>query len=231
MRRGKIDSLRHHDISFSSHRSFLRQGLSVRRVERRHQFAQLCAQRGLIRLRDGAQQHEVLLKGRGIKGDLVADVDQIVLRLLHALAAEQQLLIELLARAQAGILDGNVDIRLETGQADHIACQIVDAHGLAHVEHEDLAAAGIRARLKNELHGLGNGHEIADDALVRDRDGAAAADLLAKERDDAAGRAEDIAEAHGDILRCRAVVDHLHDHLAQALGCAHDIRGVDGLVR
>ena len=48
MRRGKIDSLRHHDISFSAHRGVLRQGLSVRRVERRHQFAQLCAQRGLI---------------------------------------------------------------------------------------------------------------------------------------------------------------------------------------
>ena len=200
-------------------------------MERRHEFAQLCAQRGLIRLRDGAQQHEIFLKGSGIKGDLVADVDQIVLCLLHPLAAEQQLLIELLTRAQAGIDDGNIDIRLKTGQSDHIARQIVDAHGLAHVEHEDLAAAGIRARLKNELHSLGDGHEIADDAIVRDRDGAAAADLLAKKRDNAAGRTEDVAEAHGDILRCRAVVHHLHDHLAQALGRAHDVRGVDGLVR
>ena len=52
-----------------------------------------------------------------------------------------------------------------------------------------------------------------------------------RQRDDAAGRAKYVAEAHGDILRCRAVVDHLYDHLAQALGCAHDIRGVDGLVR
>ena len=42
--------------------------------------------------------------------------------------------------------------------------------------------------------------------------------------------AEDVAEAHRDILRFRAPVHHLDDHLAHALGCAHHVCRVYGLV-
>ena len=152
-----------------------------------------------------------------VKRHLAADEDQVVLRFLHALAGEQQLLIELLALAQTRVHHGDVHVRLQTGQADHIAREIVNAHRLAHVQHENLAAARIGAGLENELYSLGNGHEIADDALVRHGDGAALRNLLAEERNHTAGAAEHIAEAHGNILRPGALVHHLHDHLAHAL--------------
>ena len=159
------------------------------------------------------------------------DIDQVVFRFLHALAVQKQFFIQLLAGAQAGIDDRDIHIRLKAGQPDHIARQVVDAHRVAHIEHKNFPAARIGAGLKNELHRLRNRHEIPDDVLVRDRNRAAGFDLLAKQRDHAAGRAEHIAEPHRDILRRRALVHHLHDHLADSLGGAHHIRRIHGLVR
>ena len=52
--------------------------------------------------------------------------------------------------------------------------------------------------LDDELHGLGDRHEVARHVRVRDGHRPAARDLAAEERDDAAGRAEDVAEADGD---------------------------------
>ena len=58
----------------------------------------------------------------------------------------QQLFIELFARSQAGELDLDIAIRvvfilhLEAAEADHTARHVEDAHRLAHVEHEDIAA-------------------------------------------------------------------------------------------
>ena len=159
------------------------------------------------------------------------DIDQVILRFLHALAAQKQLLKQLLAGTQAGVDDGDVHIRLKAGQPDHVARQIVDAHRIAHVEHENFSAVRIGAGLENELHRLRDRHEIPDHVLIRDCDRAAGLDLLAEQRNDAAGRAEHVAKPHRDILRRRAVVHHLHDHLADALGRAHDVRRVHSLVR
>ena len=47
--------------------------------------------------------------------------------------------------------------------------QIDDPDRLAHVEHEDLAAAAERAGLQHQLHRLRDGHEVAAHLRVRDR--------------------------------------------------------------
>ena len=70
--------------------------------------------------------------------------------------------------------------------------------GLAHVEHVDLAAAAHRAGLDDERRRLRDRHEEARHLRVRDRDGAAALDLPAEDRDHRAGRAEHVAEPHRD---------------------------------
>ena len=76
---------------------------------------------------------------------------------------------------------------------------------------------------------LGNRHEVARDVGVGDRDRAAARDLLAEERYDAAVRSEHVAEAHGDEAAA-AVLKALHHHLGDALGDAHHAGRPHGLV-
>ncbi len=63
-----------------------------------------------------------------------------------------------------------------------------------------------------------------------DRDGPAAGDLLAEARDDAAGAAEHVAEAHEHELRGLAL-KAAADDLGQAFRSAHDVRRVHRLVR
>ena len=84
--------------------------------------------------------------------------------------------------------------------------------------------------MDDKLHRLGNGHEEALNVGVRHRHGAAFRNLLLEQGNHAAVAAEHIAEAHRREhgLRCAGVV--LHDHLAHALGGAHNRSGVHGLV-
>ena len=60
--------------------------------------------------------------------------------------------------------------------------------------------------------------------------GSAAADLLAKARDDAAGAAEHVAEAHEHELRAPAL-QAAADDLGETFRGAHDVRRIDRLVR
>ena len=118
---------------------------------------------------------------------------------------------------------------------------------------------GVGAGQHDERDGLLDGHEIADDIGVGDRDGAALLDLLFEDGDDRAVGAQDIAEADGHELGLRMLqglrrdgvvgrsmgkqrrnlvrlslfdlfVKGLDDHFAEALAGAHDVGGVDGLV-
>ena len=85
-----------------------------------------------------------------VKRDWAADVDQIVLGALQPFFCHQLLLVELLARAKAGVDDLDVLIRFVAGHTDQVAGQGVDLDRCAHVEHEDLAAVCVRACLKDE---------------------------------------------------------------------------------
>ena len=197
-----------------------------------------------------------------VEGDGLADVDELIIRLREAFLGHKLFFIELLAGAEAGVFDLDVHIGLEAGEADHIAGQGVDLHRGSHIEDEDLTPVGIGAGQHHKAHGLGDGHEVADDIRVGDRDGAALFNLLLEDGNHGAVGAQDVSESHGDELGlhtaedfARAVpvgvlfpdvgeelweiggaagfnlgVEGLDDHLTDALTCAHDVRGVHGLV-
>ena len=63
-----------------------------------------------------------------------------------------------------------------------------------------------------------------------DGDGAAALDLLLKQRNNAAVAAQHVAKAHGHALHVGAAGKGLNQHLAEAFGAAHNVGGVDSLV-
>ena len=193
----------------------------------------------------------------GVKVYRMADIDKVVRGLFQSLFRHELLLIELFAGAQPGILYFYIHIGAETGELDEVARKRVDLHRRAHIQHEYLPAAGIRPRLEHKADRLRHCHEIADDVRVRDGDGTALGDLLFEKRHDRAVAAQHVAEAHSHklrahiarraVLRARGVnaqardapclarlyapVKALHHHLAQALGRAHDVGGVDRLVR
>lgn len=101
-----------------------------------------------------------------------------------------------------------------------------------------LALFAVGRGVEDEGDGLGDGHEVALDLGVGDGQGAALGQLLLEEGDDGAGGAEDVAEADGHEprpgggVRCptRLQIESLHIELGEALGGAHDVGGVDGLV-
>ena len=168
-----------------------------------------------------------------LDGDGRRDEDLVVGGAGHAVALviHQQFLVELFARAQTGDLDGNVHVRLVAIEADELLCQIHDAHRLAHVQHVDRARLRQRAGLQHQLRGLGDGHEVAGDVGVGQRDRAALTNLGLEQWDDAAVGAQHVAEAHGHALHFAVAGVGLEQHLGDALGCAHDVGGVDRLVR
>ena len=147
------------------------------------QGGNVAADVGFVGIGNLHQTAEAAEEGVGVEGDRRADMDEVVVGLLQALFLHQLFLIQLFTRAQAGILDFDVHIRLEAGELDEVACQGVDLHWGTHVEDEDLAAVGVGAGQHDERDGLLDGHEIADDIGVGDRDGAALLDLLFEDGD------------------------------------------------
>ena len=163
--------------------------------------------------------------------DRVADVDQLIRCIRHALFVHEKLLIELLARAETHVLDLDVYIRGQSGESDQVPGHVVDLHRLTHVEDEDLATLRVVRRLEHQGDGLRDGHEVADDPLVGDGHRTALRDLLLEERDDGAVGAEDVTEADRDEVGLRVLpVHHLDDHLTDTLRGTHHVRRVHGLI-
>src|SRR4051812_32187321 len=151
-------------------------------------------------------------------------------RLLE-LEGGEQVLVQLLPRTPSHLLDRDVDVRPQTRQLDHVARELPDRHGLAHLEHEDLAALAERPRADDELHRLRDRHEVAGHPLVGERDGAAERDLAAEDRHDRARRAEHVAEADRRELRVRPPLGRRLDGvLGERLRGAHHRRRLHRLV-
>lgn len=158
-------------------------------------------------------------------------MDQCVLGAGQALLVHEELLEKLLTGAQARVLDHDVNIRRVAGEADQVARHVVDAHRIAHIEDEDLSAAGVVGCLQHEGYGLGDCHEVADDILVGDGHRASGCDLLLEERNHTAVAPENVSETDRNKIRPGVLaVHHLNDHLAETLGRAHDVGRVDCLV-
>ena len=103
---------------------------------------------------------------------------------------------------------------------------------VAHVEHEDLAAAADRTGLHDERHGLRDRHEVPRHLRGGRPSPGRPSRSAAEGRNDAAGRVEDVAEADRDEARLDVppVPERLDDPLAERLRLAHHRLRVDGLV-
>ena len=168
--------------------------------------------------------------------DGFGDVDELVGGLLEALLIHELLLVELLAWTQARVLNLDVHIGLVAGELDELACHVVDLHGFAHVEHEDLAALCVARCLQHQAHSFGDGHEEARDARVGHGYGSACGNLAAEQRHHRTVAAQYVAEAHSHVLGIARRISfgpalhHLDDHLAQTLGRPHHIGGIHGFI-
>lgn len=157
-------------------------------------------------------------------------VDFLVFGLLRAFFGGEQLFVELLACSEAGHGDLDVFAELESVQFDEVFGEVENLDGRTHVQEEDFAALGLGASLQYELHGFGDGHEIAGHLGMGHCHGAACGDLLFKQRHDAAAAAEDVAEAHGGVAGLAALVDFEQYEFGDAFGRTHDAGGIDGFV-
>lgn len=163
--------------------------------------------------------------------------DAAVLRGDGVLFCGEHLLVELLPGAEPGVLYPDVAAHLQAGKVYHPLGKRGDLDRLAHVEHEYLGARGECRGLHHKAASLGDGHEEAAYLAVGHCDRAAVLYLLAEAGYDRAVGAENVAEAGGDEL-CLALrlpalygeAERLDVDLGQALGAAHDVGGVDGLV-
>ena len=165
------------------------------------------------------------------------DADAFVEGRQGVLFGGEHFFVEFFAGPQAGVFDLDVFVGREAGQGDHPAGELVDLHGFAHIEDEDLVAGAHRGGLHHEAAGLGDGHKEAVDLGVRDGHRAALGDLLAEARDHGAVAAEDVAEAGGHELGRAGLLaifdgeaEALDVDFGQALGAAHNVGGVHGLV-
>ena len=164
-----------------------------------------------------------------VRGARLGDAKLRVRRRQRGFLRCERFLIEFFAGTKAGEHDRDAS-RVDARKPDHVVREIDDAHGLAHVEHEDLAAFALQTRLQKELGCLGQRHEKARDVGVRDGHRAAARDLLGKTRYDAARTAEHVAEANQHELRA-AALETLADDFGEAFRRSHHICGIYRFIR
>ena len=100
--------------------------------------------------------------------------NQRVLTVLSGLINTYKHLIHLLALPQPGEDNLNVAPALFY----HLPSNIHDLDRITHVEDEGLTMVTDHCRLKYEMDGLGDGHEVAGDIDVGDGDGATLFDLV-----------------------------------------------------
>ena len=138
---------------------------------------------GLVQARQALGQH------RPWHFMFVGTHDQWMRRAFHVVA-DQQFLIEFLTRPQADHFDCNISVRmlfiaqLQAAQMHHAPCEIEYFNRLTHVQHINFAALAHRTRLNHQLRRLGDGHEIARDVGMGQRDRPTRRDLLAEQRHD-----------------------------------------------
>ena len=113
--------------------------------------------------------------------------------------ATHQLFVQFLTWPEPHDIDADVLALHQSGQSDHPAREVCNAHALSHVEDEDVVSGAGGGSLHHQLNRLWNGHEEPGHIGVRQSDGAAGLDLPAEEGDDASV-VEDVAEPGDDAL-------------------------------
>ena len=197
----------------------------------RHDLPQLRHHPGLV---EGAlklvELLELLLQAGAIDGGRFGDHDLLVAGRLDPLAGDQQLLEQLLPGAQAAEADVDILVGDKTGEPDQLLGEVEDLDRLAHVEEENLPPLPHAPGLQHQLARFRNRHEKARHLPMGDGDRPPLRDLLLEGRHDAAGAAEDIAEADGDETGAAGPGQGLHVELRRPLGRPHHVGRVDRLV-
>src|SRR5581483_8144506 len=142
----------------------------------------------------------------------------------------EQLLAELLSRAQAGEFDTNLFARDEAREPDKMARHIHHFNRPPHVESVKRSAGLEGRRVQHEVDRLRYGHEEALHFGMGHRNRATRADLREKLGNDAAIAAEHVAEPDHGEAGAAPPAEMPDDKLAGALGRAHHARRVDRLV-
>ena len=141
-----------------------------------------------------------------IDADLSADEDLVIVRFAQTFLFHQQLFVQFFAGTKPGELDLDVLIGRVAHHLDHVLGERDDLDRFAHVEHEDLAAVRVCARLEHEADRLGYRHKVSDDLGVSDGDGSALFDLLFEQRYHRSVGAEHVAEPDRGELGDRIAV-------------------------
>ena len=127
-------------------------------------------------------------------------------------------------------LELDIALRLEAMKLDQIASELDDTHRLPHVEHEGIAGGGQHRRLQDQLHGLGNRHEVAHCLWIGNGQRASARKLPTKQGNHAATAAQDIPKTDRGVGKIVRDGDLMHKHFTDAFRSSHHTRRVHGLV-
>ena len=80
----------------------------------------------VIGIENGTETFHLLFDLLGRIHDLMADIDQTVVRLLQPLGLKKKLLIQLFTRPEPSVFDLDVNVRFEAGELDKVARQVRD---------------------------------------------------------------------------------------------------------
>src|SRR5580704_15769020 len=80
-----------------------------------------------------------------------------------------QFLIELFAGPDAGKLDANIDVRLQSTEQNQVTGEILNSYRLAHIEHKDFPSLPHRSSLQNEARCFRYRHEKPANFRMRNR--------------------------------------------------------------
>ena len=155
--------------------------------------------------------------------------DRLVAGPFGRLVVVEECFVQALAGSQARVHDRD-PLRVQPGKTDQVPGQVHDLDRLAHVQDVDVAAHGRGPGLQDERDGFRDRHEVAGGVGMRDGQGEPVCDLALEERDDAAARAQDVAEPHGHVRSARSAGAGHGQQLRQPLGRSHRADRLDGLV-
>ena len=142
------------------------------------------------------------------------------------LIAAEQVLGELLARAQAGVHD--LDLACRTGGQP--PGDVSDEHPLPHVEHESLAGSPDHGGLEHQLNRLVSSHEIPADLGMRHGDRPAGRYLRRHRGKHRAPTAEDVAETDAQVAARRPAGHVGCEAFRHPFRIAKDAHRIGGLV-
>ena len=125
-------------------------------VERGHKVNQRLHQVfAVVGIGNFFQRFQVVKEGVFVQLQGRAHKNFAVIGFAHALFVHQKLFIQFFARAKAGEFNLDIPVRNKAGELDEVFRQVQYLHGVAHIQHKDIAAVAHGPGLQHKAHGLG----------------------------------------------------------------------------